>query len=284
MRILLTGADGFTGREFIRTAAAAGHEIVELRSNLTHAPAVAREVSSLEFDSVVHLAAISFVGHSDDRAFYDVNLFGSLNLLEALKATRRPLRKVLVSSSANVYGNCEQAAPISEARMPAPVNHYAMSKLAMELMATARAADLPLVLTRPFNYTGPGQAPQFVIPKLVDHFRRRAPSVALGNLDVEREYNDVRFICEAYLRLLGAQAARGTYNVCTGVTHSFSAVIGMLAALTGHRIDVQIDPAFVRENEVRRLCGDPSRLQNAVGPLPLHRLEDTLSWMLSAPQ
>jgi len=281
LKILLTGARGFTGCQFIRSAAAAGHEIIELKTDLTDAAAVAREVASLEFESVVHLAAISFVGHSDDRAFYDVNLFGSLNLLDALKASPRPLGKVLVASSANVYGNCERS-PISEDQMPAPVNHYAASKLAMEFMATARAEGMPLVLTRPFNYTGPGQAPQFVIPKLVDHFRRRAPSVSMGNLDVEREYNDVRFVCEAYLRLLQAPAAQGTYNVCTGVTYSFGAVLGMLHALTGHSIDVQIDETLVRTNEVHRLCGDPARLRAAVGPLPAYQLEDTLSWMLSA--
>jgi len=282
LRILLTGAQGFTGAQFIRSASAAGHETVALRADLTDPAAVAREVAGLDFDSVVHLAAISFVAHADDRGFYDVNLFGSLNLLDALTATGRPLRKVLLASSANVYGNSGRS-PLPESETPAPVNHYAMSKLAMECMAAARADGLPLVMTRPFNYTGRGQAPQFVIPKLVDHFRRRAPGVALGNLDVEREYNDVRFVCEAYLRLLGEPNARGTYNVCTGVTYNFGAVIGMLRALTGHTIDVTVDKAFVRTNEVHRLCGDPARLNRAVGPLPACRLEDTLSWMLSAP-
>jgi nucleoside-diphosphate-sugar epimerase len=282
LRILLTGADGFTGAQFSRSASASGHEVVPLQANLTHAAAVAQEVASLDFDAVVHLAAISFVGHSDDRAFYDVNLFGSLHLLDALKASARPVRKVLLASSANVYGNCEQS-PISESQVPAPINHYAMSKLAMEYMACARADDLPLVLARPFNYTGRGQAPQFVIPKLVDHFRRKAGHVALGNLDVEREYNDVRFLCEAYLRLLETPAARGIYNICTGVTHDFTAVLQMLEALTGHRIEVRSDKALMRMNEVHRLCGDPTRLREAVGSLPAYRLQETLSWMLSTP-
>jgi GDP-6-deoxy-D-talose 4-dehydrogenase len=281
LRILVTGADGFTGLQFLPSARAAGHEVIALQSNLTDAAAVLSEVASLEFDAVVHLAAISFVAHADQRALYDVNLFGSLNLLDALKAAGRPLRKVLLSSSANVYGNCERS-PIPETQVPAPVNHYATSKLAMECMAAARADGFPLVITRPFNYTGPDQAPQFVIPKLVDHFVRRAPTVALGNLDVEREYNDVRLVCEAYLRLLDAPEAAGTYNVCTGATYNFPAVLAMLEKLTGHRIDVQVDKAFVRPNEVHRLCGDPSRLIEAIGPLPAYRLEDTLSWMLSA--
>jgi GDP-6-deoxy-D-talose 4-dehydrogenase len=282
LKILVTGADGFTGRQFLASAASAGHETVALRADLTRAKEVASEVAELSVDAVVHLGAIAFVGHKDESAFYDVNLFGTLNLLEALRSAGAPLRSVLLASSANIYGNCQNS-PITEAETPAPVNHYAMSKLGMELMARARFADLPIVVARPFNYTGVGQAEQFVIPKLVDHFRRRASTVTLGNLHVQREYNDVRFVCEAYLRLLaGRNGDHATFNVCTGTTHDFNAVIGMLQNLTGHRIEVRVDEALVRANEVHRLCGDPARLRAAIGSLPAYQLEDTLSWMLAA--
>ena len=279
MKILVTGAHGLTGQQFRLSAASAGHETVELRSDLTRPTDLRTEISQLRIDAVVHLAAISYVAHDDDRAFYDVNLFGTLNLLEALAALPYPLKKVLLASSANVYGNCE-ASPIAETQVPAPVNHYAMSKLALEHMALARYSQLPLVITRPFNYTGPGQAEQFVIPKLVSHFRRAAPTVTLGNLHVQREYNDVRFVCEAYLRLLETGRGRSLYNVCTGVTYDFNTVIGMLQELTGHTISVQVDPALVRANEVHRLCGDPTRLREAIGELPAYGLKDTLAWML----
>jgi len=278
LRIAVTGADGFTGRHFLEAARRAGYEVVAIRSNLTDGVAVAAEAQGIEADALVHLAAISFVGHQNDRAFYDVNLFGTLNLLDAIAKSARPWRRVLVASSANVYGNAPES-PIAETQPPAPVNHYAMSKLAMELMAQSRYSQLPLVITRPFNYTGPGQASDFVIPKLVEHFRRRAPRVTLGNLHVQREYNDVRFVCDAYLRLLES-AQPGTYNVCTGVTYDFNAVIAMLQEITGHRIDVEVDPALVRANEVHRLCGDPARLNAAVGPLSPWRLRETLAWML----
>ena len=279
MRIALTGADGFTGRHFIEAAQRAGHHVIELRSDLTDGVGVAAETLSLEADALVHLAAISFVGYQNDRAFYDVNLFGTLNLLDALAKARRPLKRVLISSSANVYGNSPRS-PIAETEPPAPVNHYAMSKVAMELMAQARFPELPLVIARPFNYTGPGQANEFVIPKLVDHFRRRAQKVTLGNLHVQREYNDVRFVCDAYLRLLDRAQQGGVYNVCTGVTYDFNAVIGTLRDITRHDIDVQVDEKLVRANEVHRLCGDPALLIRTVGELPQIPLRDTLAWML----
>lgn len=280
MRILLTGAGGFTGRHFVATAQAAGHEVIELSSDLRDRDSLQREVADARPEAAIHLAGISFVGHADERAFYDVNLFGSLNLLDALKATRST-RKVLLASSANVYGNSEQS-PLAESHPFAPVNHYAVSKVGMECMARARALDFPLVITRPFNYTGVGQSGQFVIPKLIDHFRRRAPQVQLGNLRVEREYNDVRFVCAAYLRLLDAEVPAGTYNVCTGRTYDLSGVLDVLQRLTGHAMEVQVNPEFVRANEIRRLCGSAELLNRTVGTLPDYSIEQTLSWMLSA--
>ncbi|HEY8047708.1 MAG TPA: GDP-mannose 4,6-dehydratase [Ramlibacter sp.] len=281
MRIALTGAAGFTGRHFIEAAQRAGHDVVELESDLTDRAALEAETRPLEADAAVHLAAISFVGHADARAFYDVNLFGTLNLLGALSKAGRPLQRILLASSANVYGNSPHS-PIAESEPPAPVNHYAMSKLAMEMMARSHFPQLPVVIARPFNYTGPGQPVEFVVPKLVDHFRRRAPQVTLGNLHVEREYNDVRFVCEAYLRLLEAGAPESVYNICTGTAYDFNTVLALLRGLTGHDIEVQVDPKLVRPNEVHRLCGDPSRLQQVVGASAHYRLEDTLRWMLAA--
>jgi GDP-6-deoxy-D-talose 4-dehydrogenase len=280
LRILVTGSGGFTGRHFEPMARHRGHEVVALRSDLTDRAAVASEVRQAAPDAVVHLGGISFVAHKDERALYDVNLFGTLNLLDALREARRPLQRVLLASSANVYGN-SQNSPIAESERPAPANHYAMSKLAMEHMAATRE-ELPLVIARPFNYTGPGQSPSFVIPKLVDHFRRRAGEVRLGNLHVEREYNDVRFVCEAYLRLLEAPRPAGPVNVCSGATHSFQHVLALLKELTGHDIDVQVDPEFVRPNEIHRLCGDPSYLLASCGELPAYTLRDTLAWMLAS--
>lgn len=284
MRILLTGASGFTGRHFQALAVDNGHEIVDLSADLTDVATVRQAVAQAgPVDALVHLAAISFVGHANEAAFYAVNTVGTSNLLgavAALPAAQRP-RKVLVASSANVYGNCEHS-PIAETQPPAPVNHYAASKLAMEHLALTYADRLPIVLTRPFNYTGPGQEGAFLIPKLVDHFARRAPLIELGNLHVEREFNDVRMVCETYLRLLDRGSPGQVYNVCTGRAYSLHQVLDMLRNLTGHELEVQVNPAFVRANEVHRLCGDPGTLVDCIGPLPAYPLADCLSAMLQA--
>jgi nucleoside-diphosphate-sugar epimerase len=281
MKILLTGAAGFTGLFFKSAAEAAGHQVVALQANLTDKAAVAADVLQAAPDAVVHLAAISFVGHADDTAFYGVNVVGTMNLLAGLAALPVKPHKVLLASSANIYGNSD-ASPITELQPAAPVNHYAMSKLAMEHMAWTYLERLPIVITRPFNYTGPGQAPQFLIPKLVSHFVRRAPAIELGNLHVEREFNDVRMVCDAYLALLGNGVAGEAYNVCSGQPYTLQHVIGLLTEITDHEMEVRVNPAFVRSNEVHRLCGSPDKLLACTGSLNQYALEATLLNMMES--
>ncbi|MDP9901571.1 GDP-mannose 4,6-dehydratase [Variovorax ginsengisoli] len=283
MKIFLTGAEGFTGRYFSDRASAAGHEVVSMRADLMDRDALADEVRSVQPEVVVHLAAISFVGHADSSSFYAVNVVGTTNLLEALLLLPTSPHRVLLASSANIYGNSEQS-PLTEAHPPAPVNHYATSKLAMEYMAKSFAGRLNLVVARPFNYTGRGQDVKFVIPKIAKHFSEKASSISLGNLDVEREFNDVQTVCDAYLCLMEFGQPGENYNVCSGRPHSLREVIACFERITGHAINVEVNPAFVRKNEVRSLCGDPGKLNALLSKsganIVLPTLQDTLARML----
>jgi GDP-6-deoxy-D-talose 4-dehydrogenase len=279
--MLVTGADGFTGVHFVKQATEAGYEVFQFNADLTNPIAVQSQVNAANPDVVVHLAAISFVGHDKASAFYDVNVIGTLNLLDALLKLAKPLTRVLLASSANVYGNCEQS-PITETQAPAPLNHYAMSKLAMEHLAMTYADRLPLFFVRPFNYTGLGQVEAFVIPKIVSHFKKRTKTIELGNLMVEREYNDVRMVTEAYLKLLDKATAGQTYNICSGKTYTLHQIMGVLTELTEHQMRVDVNPAFVRANELHRLCGDASKLHKTIGAHDSIGLEETLRWMLES--
>lgn len=281
MKILLTGAQGFTGRHFSELAVRAGHEVLAMESDLRDRDGLKQEMLAVAPEAVVHLAAISFVGHAKSIAFYDVNVIGTLNLLDAVASLPVLPSKILLASSANVYGNCIDS-PIKEYQPPEPVNHYAASKLSMEFLAKNYLNRIPLFFVRPFNYTGVGQAESFVIPKLVAHFARSAAYVELGNLDVEREFNDVRFICDAYLKLLVHGISGETYNVCSGAPVTLRTVIELLRNLSGHDLEVRVNPAFVRSNEVHRLCGVPTKLENCIGLSSHPALRDTLRWMLDA--
>jgi len=279
MKILLTGADGFTGHFFKKTVESVGHEVISLRADLKNKFDVNAEIRELSPDSVVHLAAISFVGHEDISSFYEVNLIGTMNLLLALSNLSIKPKKILLASSANVYGNCNDS-PIKEDHRLAPINHYAISKLSMEHMALTFLPNLPLVITRPFNYTGHGQSQQFLIPKLVDHFKKSASVIQLGNINIEREFNDVRMVCGAYLSLIKNGVPGEIYNVCTGKPFSLLSIINMLKKITGKSLDIATQSELIRPNEILRLYGNPSKLLSCIGTLDQFSIEDTLNWML----
>lgn len=291
-RALITGIHGFTGRYMAAELEAHGYEVIGLGSqpsgepgyhqiDLADGPGLHALLATLQPDFVVHLAALAFVGHGAPEAFYQVNLIGSRNLLEAIANCGKTPSCVLLASSANVYGNTSSGL-LDESTAPAPANDYAVSKLAMEFMANLWRERLPLVIARPFNYTGVGQADNFLLPKIVSHFRRKAEKIELGNLDVWRDFSDVRALVKAYRGLLEARPIGQTVNVSSGKAHSLREVIAMCEALTGHKIEVEVNPAFVRANEVKTLCGDNSRLKSLVSGWQTPPLEETLSWMLAA--
>ena len=281
MQILVTGLDGFTGRYVEAELLDAGHTVVGLSSDLTDLSAVIAEVAFVQPKAVIHLAGIAFVGHGNSNSIYDVNLIGTRNLLEALARNAPDVRSILLASSANVYGNHTEGV-LNEDAPTAPANNYAVSKLAMENMAKLWLDRLPLFIVRPFNYTGVGQSSNFLIPKIVEHFINLSPVIELGNIDIWREFGDVRAFAEIYRKLLEERPIGETLNVCTGQTYSLRDVVSYCEKITGHCIDVKINQEFVRANDVRVLKGDNSRLKRVIGDWHIHGLEDTLRWMLQS--
>lgn len=299
--VLLTGNRGFTGRHLVPLLLARGYDVVGLEQHgakdadipqvacdLTDPEAIRRTVADIRPTHVVHLAGLAFVGHSgstanEEMAFYRVNLFGTQNLLAALADLPRRPEKVVVASSANVYGAPADVEVLDESMTPMPVNHYAASKLAMEHMARTWFGQLPIVLARPFNYTGPGQDEKFVIPKIAAHFRRGERRIELGNLDVSRDFSDVRDVARCYADLLACGARSCTLNICRGEATSLGEVLAAMERIAGRAIEVAVNPAFVRQNEIPRLLGSNRRLREAIGFAPEIPLEDTLKSLYDQP-
>lgn len=280
-RVLVTGLEGFTGSYLGPALEAAGFELHDLACDLLDTETLAERVSESRPHVVIHLAGIAFVAHGDSSEIYRVNVIGTHNLLAALVPFQKELENLIIASSANVYGN-SSLSPITEEAPRAPTNDYAVSKTAVEYLALSRADTVPLTIVRPFNYTGPGQEPQFVIPKIVDHFRRRARMIELGNTDVVREYGDVRRTVEAYVRLCRSPGSGEIYNIATGQGVTLGDVISCCQEITGHSIEVRVNPQFVRKHEVKELVGDVTKLENSVGPLARFDISETLEWMLKA--
>jgi nucleoside-diphosphate-sugar epimerase len=290
-RALVTGLRGFTGAYVAQELREAGYRVFGTAMpggpeeadvfavDLCERAALAAVLKQVQPDVVVHLAAIAFVAHSDAAEMYRVNVVGTRNLLEALAGAGHAPSAVLLASSANIYGNA-RVALIDESVAPAPANDYAVSKLAMEYMARLWMDKLPIIIARAFNYTGRGQTEKFLLPKIVAHFRRREPHIELGNLAIARDFSDVRMVAACYRRLLAAAPAGDTFNICSGTSHSLAQVIDMVSDIAGYRIEVGVNPAFVRANDVLTLTGSKARLEGVIGPIAPRPLFETLRWMV----
>jgi len=289
-KVFITGAGGFTGFYLCKLLQAKGHKVISfgrgshpsienIKGDLLDKEILRKAVESANPDWVVNLAAIAFVGHGDIEDIYKTNICGTRNLLEALASLDKKPESILLASSANIYGNtC--LSPIDESATPSPENDYAVSKLAMEYMANLWKDKLTITIVRPFNYTGLGQTEKFLLPKIVSHFRRNAKEIELGNIDVARDFSDVRTVVDAYARLLETRKSDGgVFNICSGKSYKLVEVIDIMQKIAGYKIKITINPAFVRNNEVKVLCGSNKKLVETIGSLEEYSLADTLEWM-----
>ncbi|BBP45090.1 UDP-glucose 4-epimerase [Thiosulfatimonas sediminis] len=284
--VLITGCNGFTGKHLSDHLTQNGYIVLSLQADITDFSMLDTELRALacsqQIDYVIHLAAVSFVAHSNTLDFYRVNVLGSENLLNALCQLESPPKKVILASSAAVYGTHHGVELLNESLCPRPQNHYGYAKLAMEQLAQTYQDKLPILVTRPFNYTGIGQAESFVIPKLIAHFKEKAQVIALGNLQVWREFNDVADVCDWYQQLLENPQALGQVNLCSQRLVALQEVIEMLHTLTNYYPQIQTNPALVRANELPRLGGDAQKLHQWIQARPTRTLQQTLEAMLKS--
>jgi len=279
-KVLITGIDSFTGHHLSQHLTMLGYDVygtvmrdgdgvVNFDCDISNSQQCKEVIVSVNPEYVIHLAGVSYVGHKQAESFYQVNTLGTQNLLEALIVSKSSVKKVILASSATVYGNqgCEI---LDETMCPQPVNHYGISKLSMEHVARTFFSRLPIIIARPFNYSGVGQTEQFLIPKIVNHFKRREKVIELGNLNVAREFNDVSLVCDIYSKLLLSSASAEVVNLCSGKGVSLIEIIERMNMIAGYNIVVHVNPLFVRENEIKRLVGSTERLEWMIGkPKPV---------------
>ncbi len=165
---------------------------------------------------------------------------------------------------------------------PKPINHYGVSKFAMEQIVSNYFGKLPIIVTRPFNYTGVGQSLKFLIPKIVYHYKNRLPSIELGNLNVSREFNDIRFVVEVYKRLLQTKIDGEVVNIASNRPIKLLKIIDIMNELAGYKIDVRVNPKFVRENEIISLSGSTEKLKTIIEIPRNYTIQETLRSMFEA--
>ncbi|HWF15953.1 MAG TPA: GDP-mannose 4,6-dehydratase [Acidimicrobiales bacterium] len=291
MRALITGGKGFVGQWLAAHLKDHGDEVavIDLETDVADGTAVRRVLHDVAPDAVYHLAAMTHVGESweDPSQVLRVNVLGTAEVLAA--ARTRPQARVLVVSSAEVYGvvTAEQL-PLGESTPTAPASPYAASKLAAEAVALQawRGYRQPVIVVRPFNHIGPGQSPNFFVPalakRIVEARRSGAGSLRVGTLTTRRDFTDVRDVVAAYRLLIEKGAPGEVYNVCSGRDVAMSDVAAQLLALAGADLTLETDPELVRPVDVPVLRGDAGRLHAATGWRPSIPLATTLADVLAS--
>ena len=290
MRAYVTGGSGFVGTWLRAHLVDAGDEVVATGAevDVTDTEAIAAALAQARPDAVYHLAGLAHVGRSwqDPVGYFRVNAAGTLNVLEGARRCSSPPRVVVVSS-AEVYGAVRpEQLPVGEGEPLRPVSPYAAGKAAAELVAVQAhlGHGLAVVRARPFNHTGPGQAPTFVVPafarRIVAAQRDGSGSLAVGNLSAARDLLDVRDVVRAY-RLLAVGGQPGeVYNVCSGEAVVVGDLVRRMLELAGADLDLVEDPELLRPVDLPVLRGDPTRLRESTGWRPEIGLDDTLRAVL----
>jgi GDP-4-dehydro-6-deoxy-D-mannose reductase len=277
---LITGAEGFVG---MHLCALLGPEARSAGVDVLDPEALARAVREASPRAVVHLAALASVASSwhGAREVWEVNLLGTVSVLEAVKA-EAPQARVLVVSTGEVYGRAAEI-PTPETAPIAPLSPYAASKAAAEIACerAARADGLDVVVARSFTHAGPGQSEQFAIGSWVRQLARLEEAgggrLAVGDLSPERDVTDVRDVCCAYRLLLDPAMPRGVYNVASGRALKMERIVELLVETARVPVTVEQEPSRVRPVEVPVVAGDASKLTEATGWAPRIPIEQTLS-------
>jgi GDP-4-dehydro-6-deoxy-D-mannose reductase len=293
-KLLVTGLTGFVGghlQALLETTEVGSWQVLAPKPhNLLDSASLDAWLQEDCPDAVVHLAGQTFVPEAfrDPQRTLQINLLGTLNLLQALKR-RGFCGTFLYVSSGDVYGQVEEKnLPISECLAPRPRNPYAVSKVAAELLCQQWSYSEPwrIVIARPFNHIGPGQGESFVIPSMARQLIRvrqglQPAQLEVGDVDVTRDFLDVRDVLQAYLALLEHGRNGEIYNVCSGVEWRVRDLIMQMAGLTGVEVELVQDASRLRLSEQRRVVGCSNKLQKETGWKPGVSITKTLQSVLS---
>ncbi len=306
MRVLVTGAEGFVASHLKPLLAANGHTVISTTRSIpaeSQSPfgpvvqldlpcddQVAAVLKEQKPDVVIHLAAMAAVGdcEANPESAYRANVEGTASLVRSMALVCKQARFIFISTS-NIYGPAKaEYQPIHEDLGGAPVNVYAWTKLAAEswLQVHASLLDSPPTILRPFNHVGPGQSSIYALPgfaKQIVQIERGElePVVRVGNLKVRRDIMDVRDVVKAYLKVIESPQLSGTFNICSGEAFMLSDLLDQMAASASVPVEVAIDPARLRPNDLELLYGSSQKFKEATSWQAEYSMDQTLESLLA---
>jgi len=292
MKILVTGSNGFLGSYLLSELSVGDNDVWGLDresfSNKTLVTDILNDSSlnslllQLNPDIVIHLAGIADVAYANKSLVYEINFRGTLNLLNACIQLKKAPRFVFISSS-QVYGNVAlEQLPIDESFPVDPVNHYGASKASGELAVKTYGCEygIEYIILRPFNNTGPGQTDRFVIPKIVNAFKRNQKRLSLGNIHTIRDFTDVRDFSKVFTCLIRHFRNGSIYNIASGQGITVDNIVKRLIQISGRPLTINIKESLERKNEIHSIIGSAQRLKAETGWKPIYTIDDTLKAML----
>lgn len=285
MTWLVTGINGFVGSYVSEHYKCVGLIDSKGAVDVTDTGRIREAMARVRPNCVIHLAAQTFVPASFDapKETFDINFYGTYNLLDALKDIGFR-GKLLYVSSSDIYGTMPpEELPIAECQPLRPRNPYAVSKVAAEALCYqwSQTEDFEVVVVRPFNHIGPRQDDRFVLSnfarQIAEIKRGLRPAILhVGDIDVTRDFTDVRDVVRAYALLMQLGRNGETYNVCSGEEKSIRFSIDLLQSIAGISVEIRVDRSRFRPGEQRRICGSPTKLFMTTGWKPEISFEKSL--------
>lgn len=286
MKVLVTGARGFVGPYLVDELRRHGHDVVPTslnhpaRCDLSDTAAVERLVKEVSPEAVAHLAAISHVpgAWKDPKAVERANVGNTERLCRALSENGKPV-VFLLASSAMVYGGGTGSSYFHEKSKPHPSNPYGQTKLLAESAAKKfEGNNVRVYVARAFNHTGPGQTDDFLIPALSARIKRaeNGAAIPVGNLNVARDFSDVRDIVRAYRLILEKRPRQRLFVLGSGKATPLKKILGTLVGFSKKRISLEVDAALLRPSDPPLIASDPRLAKKILGWTPRIPLKKTL--------
>jgi len=306
MKALITGVTGFAGSYLAEHLLSKGYavsgtyltddslinvatikeKINLIKADLSLEKNVSGIVEKVSPTAIFHLAALTSPADSfkNPTETLNNNISLQVNILEAVRKFNLLNTKILIVSSADVYGQViKENLPITEKTPLRPTNPYSVSKIAQDFLGLSYflAYKLKAIRVRPFNHIGPRQSPKFAVSSFAKQIAeiekgKKEAYLSVGNLQAKRDFTNVKDMVKAYVLAVEKGIDGEVYNIGSGVSYKMSDILNQLILMSTAKIEIRSDKALFRPGDDPELICDNSKFKKLTGWEPQISLSATL--------